>query len=180
MRGCLAATCSRLLGLAGCQSVINPYDARLEPPVPESIAPGRELSKVSLPAYRIEPPDVINLEMLKLVPLPPYRAEVFDVLQIRANAPLDQPIDNYYMIEAEGTVNLGPQYGQVRVAGMTIEEIRGELDKWLHQYLTDPNPSVQRGPRFRAPAGDGAISRRPRRHDQPAAVRRGARSPARR
>ncbi len=80
--------------------------------------------------------------MLELVPLPPYRAEVFDVLQIRANAPLDQPIDNYYMVEAEGTINLGPQYGQVRVAGMTIEEIRGELDKWLHQYLADPSPTV--------------------------------------
>ena len=131
-----------VLSLAGCQSVINPYDPRIEPPVPESIAPGRELSKVSLPAYRIEPPDIINLEMLRLVPLPPYRAEVYDVLQIRANAPLDQPIDNYYMVEAEGTVNLGPQYGQVRVAGMTIEEIRAELDKWLHQFLADPNPSV--------------------------------------
>ncbi len=134
-----------LLGFAGCQSVINPYDPRLEPPVPESIAPGRELSKVALPAYRIEPPDVIALEMLKVVPLPPYRAEVFDVLQIRANAPADQPIDNFYMVEAEGTVNLGPQYGQVRVAGMTLEEIRSELDKWLRNYLNDPNPSVSVG-----------------------------------
>ncbi len=57
MRGCLAATCLSLLGLTGCQTIINPYDARIEPPVPESIAPGRELSKVSLPAYRIEPPE---------------------------------------------------------------------------------------------------------------------------
>ena len=69
--------------------------------------------------------------------------EVLDVLQIRANAPPDQPIENYYMIEAEGTINLGPQYGSVRVAGMTIEEIRNTLDKWLHQYLNDPSPTVQ-------------------------------------
>ena len=135
--------CLALLGLAGCQSAINPYDPRIEPPVPETIAPGREMSMVSLPAYRIEPPDIISIEMLKLVPKPPYRAEVFDVLQIRANAPPDVPIDNFYMIEAEGTINLGPQYGSVRVAGMTIDEIRAALDKWLHQYLTDPNPSVQ-------------------------------------
>jgi polysaccharide export outer membrane protein len=137
----LPPLCLALLGLAGCQ-IINPYDARIEPPVPESIAPGRELSKVSLPAYRIEPPDVINIEMLRLVPLPPYRAEVFDVLYIRANAPQDAPIDQNYLVEAEGKINLGPQYGSVRVAGMTIEEIRSELDKWLHQYLNDPNPSV--------------------------------------
>lgn len=139
----MAVLCLALLGLTGCQSIVNPYDPRLEPPVPESIAPGRELSKVSLPAYRIEPPDIINIEMLKLVPLPPYRAEVFDVLYIRANAPPDQPIDQNFLIEAEGTINLGPAYGSVRVAGMTIDEIRVTLDNWLHQYLTDPHPSVQ-------------------------------------
>src|SRR6516165_5255180 len=131
------------LGLTGCQTVVNPYDSRIVPPVPEEMAIGREQSKVSLPAYRIEPPDIISIEMLKIIPLPPYRAEVFDVLQIRANAPPDQPIENYYMIEAEGTINLGPQYGSVRVAGMTIDEIRATLDKWLRQYLTDPSPSVQ-------------------------------------
>jgi len=135
--------CLALLALSGCQAVINPYDARIEPPVPEAISPGRERSMVSLPAYRIEPPDVLQIEMLKLIPLPPYRAEVFDVLYIRANAPQDAPIDSNYLIEAEGTINLGPQYGSVRVAGMTIDEIRTTLDKWLRQYLTDPNPSVQ-------------------------------------
>ena len=101
------------------------------------------MNKVSLPAYRIEPPDVIQIEMLKLIPLPPYRAEVFDVLQIRANALPDQPIDNYYMVEAEGTINLGPPYGSVRVAGMTIEEVRTTLNKWLRQWLRDPTVSVQ-------------------------------------
>ena len=135
---CLAAVC-----LAGCQAVVNPYDSRIEPPVPEAIAPGREKSKVSLPAYRIEPPDVISIEMLKLVPLPPYRAEVFDVLQIRANATPDQPMDNYYMVEAEGTINLGPPWGSVRVAGMTIEEIRADLGQVAPPRAQDPGPTVQ-------------------------------------
>jgi polysaccharide export outer membrane protein len=138
--------CLALLSLAGCQTVVNPYDARLEPPVPEAIAPGREDSKVSLPAYRIEPPDVISIEMLKLIPLSPYRAEVFDVLQIRANVTPDDPLNvlNYYMVEAEGTVNLGPPWGSVRVAGMTIEEIKVVLNKWLSEKgLTDPDATVQ-------------------------------------
>jgi polysaccharide export outer membrane protein len=138
---CLAAVC-----LAGCQTVVNPYDSRIEPPVPEAIAPGREMSMVSLPAYRIEPPDVISIEMLKLVPRSPYRAEVFDVLQIRANATPDQPLDslNYYMVEAEGTINLGPPWGSIRVAGMTVEEIRAALDKWLvAEGLKDPASTVQ-------------------------------------
>ena len=101
------------------------------------------MNKVSLPAYRIEPPDVIQIEMLKLIPLPPYRAEVFDVLQIRANAPPDQPIDNYFMVEAEGTINLGPVYGSVRVAGMTIDEISTALNKWLRKSLREPAVTVQ-------------------------------------
>ncbi len=144
-RSALAAVWLAALLLTGCQSLktVNPYDPRLEPPLPEARQPGREMSKVSLPAYRLEPPDVIQIEMLKLIPLPPYRAEVFDVLQIRANALPDQPIDNYYMVEAEGTINLGPIYGSVRVAGMTIEEIRTTLDKWLRQWLREPTVSVQ-------------------------------------
>ena len=134
--------------LAGC-ATINPYDPKLEPPVPEAAQPPREMNKVCLPAYRIQPPDIIQIEMLKLIPRPPYRAEVFDVLQIRANTPPEQPIDSYYMVEAEGTINLGPVYGSVRVAGMTIEEIRATLNKWLSQWLREPAASVS-WPRIQA------------------------------
>ena len=141
--------------------------------MPEALQPPREMNKVSLPAYRIEPPDVIQIEMLKLIPLPPYRAEVFDVLQIRANALPDQPIDNYYMVEAEGTINLGPIYGSVRVAGMTIEEIRTTLNKWLRQWLRDPAGERATGPRLRGPAGHRPVPGRSRRHGQPPPVRRG-------
>ncbi len=139
----LAAAWLAALLLAGCHT-INPYDPKLEPPMPEALQPPREMNKVSLPAYRIEPPDVIQIEMLKLIPLPPYRAEIFDVLQIRANTPPDQPLDNlYFMVEAEGTINLGPAYGTVRVAGMTLEEIRTTLNKWLSPLLREPAVTVQ-------------------------------------
>jgi polysaccharide export outer membrane protein len=48
------------------------------------------------------------------------------------------------MVEAEGTINLGPPWGSVRVAGMTIEEIRAALDKWLMAHdLRDPQTTVQ-------------------------------------
>ena len=105
--------------------------------------PPRELAMRPLPTYRIEPPDVIQIEMLRLIPLPPYRAGVFDVLQVHVNALPDQPIDNYFMVEAEGTINLGPVYGSVHVEGMTVEEIRAALNKWLQQWLRDPAASVQ-------------------------------------
>ncbi len=138
----LAALVAALL-TSGCQ-VINPYNPTLEPPLPPELMTPTEKSKVSLPSYRIEPPDVLQIEMLKLVPLPPYRAEVFDVLQIRvANTLLDQPIDSYFMIEAEGTINLGPAYGTVRVVGMTIDEVKQAIDHKLRQMLRNPGVSVQ-------------------------------------
>jgi polysaccharide export outer membrane protein len=116
----------------------------LEPPVPADQQPAREKAMVSLPSYRIEPPDILQIEMLKLVPLPPYRADVFDVLLIRVtNTPPDQPIENYFMIEAEGTINLGPAYGTVRVVGMTINEIKQAIDRKLREVLNVPIVSVQ-------------------------------------
>ncbi|MGA2034633.1 MAG: polysaccharide biosynthesis/export family protein [Thermoguttaceae bacterium] len=132
------------LCLAGCQAITVNNDRCLNPPVPEAAMPPIELNKVSLPAYRIEPPDILQIEMLKLVPLPPYKAEVFDVLQIRVIGTLaEQPIDGYYMVEAEGLINLGPGYGSVRVVGMTLDEVKRTVDKKLREVLNSPEVSVQ-------------------------------------
>jgi polysaccharide export outer membrane protein len=143
------------LGLAGCQA-IDLQNPSLEEPVPPSLEPPREKSKVSLPAYRIEPPDVLQIEVFKLVPIPPYRAEIYDVLQIQVIGTLQDypigPIDNYgratpdggfYLVEAEGTVNLGPAYGTVRVAGMTIEETEEAIRRHLLRVLREPVVSVK-------------------------------------
>jgi polysaccharide biosynthesis/export protein len=56
---------------------------------------------------------------------------------------LDQPIDNFYLVEGEGTVNLGPAYGTLRVGGMTIEEASDAMTKQLSQILRQPEVSVQ-------------------------------------
>jgi polysaccharide biosynthesis/export protein len=92
----------------------------------------------------VEPPDILQVEMLKMVPLPPYRIEVYDVLLIRAvGTLLDQPIDNFFLVEGEGTVNLGPAYGSVRVGGMTIDEANATIIAQLKQILRAPEVSVQ-------------------------------------
>lgn len=148
------AACAAI-GLSGCQA-IDLSNPALEEPVPPIMEPPREKSLVSLPSYRIEPPDVLQIEVFKLVPLPPYRAEVFDVLQIQVmNTLPDYPIGpvdtygrptpdgGYYLVEAEGTVNLGPAYGTVRVAGMTLEEIDEAIRRHLRQVLNDPVVAVK-------------------------------------
>ena len=88
-----------------------------------------------LPAYRIAPPDVLMIEVLKLVPPPPYRASVYDVLQIRALGTLiDQPIDGYFLVESDGDVTLGPAYGKVHVAGKTTKRPRAAIEKKLKAF----------------------------------------------
>jgi polysaccharide export outer membrane protein len=129
--------------VAGC----HPFDyhaSTLQPAVPEQLMPGREKEMVSLPAYRVEPPDILTIDMQKMVPKPPYRIEIYDLLQIKATGTLlDQPIDNYYLVEAEGTVNLGPAYGAVRIGGMTIDEATAAITRQLQMILKQPEVSVQ-------------------------------------
>ena len=146
----LRSPLSRLLlvlaiaGLSGCHAVNFYQAAALQRPVPPELQPARELCMVSLPEYKVEPPDILMVHMLKMVPLPPYRIDIYDVLQIRAiNTLLDQPIDGFFLVEGEGIVTLGPAYGRVHVAGMTVEEAAAAINARLRQILAKPEVSVQ-------------------------------------
>ncbi len=136
---------SAMVGLTGCRTMDFYQESEsLEVPLPPELQPPRELSMMMLPDYRIEPPDMLNIEMLKLVPLPPYRAEVYDVLQIRASGTFfEYPIDGPFLVEGEGVVNLGPRYGAVRVVGMTVDEAQAAIREKLLSILRNPEVSVQ-------------------------------------
>jgi polysaccharide biosynthesis/export protein len=109
----------------------------------------REQAKVSLPPYVIEPPDVLLIDTVRLVPLPPYKLEPLDALLVQfpadagALAPADlkaltetgQTFSGVIPVEPEGTVNLGPKYGAVLVADMTVAEARKAIEKRLGQFL---------------------------------------------
>jgi len=130
------------LGLPGCRA-IDFYQDPMAASVPPVMEPPREKSLVSLPAYRIAPPDVLQIEVLKLVPLAPYRVQVFDVLRIQAvGTLLDQPINGFFLIEEDGTVTLGPAYGKVRVEGKTVDEVSRTIVEHLEQILVQPEVSV--------------------------------------
>jgi polysaccharide export outer membrane protein len=106
--------------------------------------PPRELSKVSWPLYRIEPPDTLELQAIKLVPRPSYRIAQYDVVQIGVTGSLPRsPINNYFLVDAEGTVNLNAPYGLVRILGMTLQEAEAEITKHLRGILEKPIVTVQ-------------------------------------
>jgi len=99
---------------------------------------------VSLPLYRIEPPDVLNIDVMTLVPRPSYRIGPFDTLQINVSGTLkESPIRGQYRVEADGTMNLGSPYGVIRVLGLTTDEAEAEMTRSLQFFLKAPAVSIQ-------------------------------------
>jgi polysaccharide export outer membrane protein len=139
---CLAA----IVGLAGCVTpgpvaVVGsaPVAAHDQSPLP------RELDKVHLPTYRIETPDVLLINALRVIPLPGYRIEPFDaLLVVVANAPPIAPIRDVYTVDPDGTITFGPNYGNERipVAGLTLAEARAAIVKYLRGPLKPNEPEV--------------------------------------
>ena len=134
-----------LVATGGCTAFLEPREPYpITPPEPNPNSPvPRELDMVSLPAYTIEPPDILFIQAVKIVPKAPHKLEPFDVLLVRvANAFADQPIADAFSIDPEGTVDLGPAYGRVRVVGLTTDEAQAEIRRHLAQLIEDPEVSV--------------------------------------
>jgi protein involved in polysaccharide export with SLBB domain len=63
---------------------------------------------------------------------------------IRAAGTLvDAPINDYYLVDEEGAVNLGPAYGKICIAGLTIDEATKVITNFLGQILKEPFVSIQ-------------------------------------
>jgi polysaccharide biosynthesis/export protein len=108
---------------------------RKEPIQQEAPIP-RELRMTTLPTYVIEPPDILIIKAMNVVPKPPYHIKPLDALYIQASETLpDLPISGAYGIEPDGMINLGLAYGTVRVAGMTLEEAQTAVQEHLSKTL---------------------------------------------
>ncbi|MBW3596413.1 MAG: polysaccharide biosynthesis/export family protein [Planctomycetes bacterium] len=123
---------------AGCQSL----GVGSGTPLPPVDVP-RELKKVSLPDYVIEPPDILLIDAVAVLPRGPYRAQPLDVLFIEATPSFpEQPISGQYTVTLEGYVTLGPGYGAVFVAGLTMREAAEAIRRHLAQVVDEPFVSV--------------------------------------
>lgn len=81
----------------------------------------KENCKVKQAAYVIEPPDLLTVELLKGLP--------------------DRPLVGERLVRQDGTVNLG-FYGVVDVAGLTIEQARERVEKYLSQFMCNPKVNL--------------------------------------
>ncbi|WP_425617573.1 hypothetical protein NA78x_001254 [Anatilimnocola sp. NA78] len=116
--------CAALVVSTGCRSTGQHHAAPPAPPPPDM---PRELSKVALPTYTIEPPDVLVVEAVRLVPLD-QRLRPGDVVHVQISIPplAELTVDAALAIQPNGTINLGPAYGgNLLIAGYPVEQAEG-------------------------------------------------------
>ena len=159
-RTALARTAPALLAVAaafaagGCASVA---ERRGEAFTAAASHVPRELTKVSLPTYRVAPPDVLLIETVSNVRLPtaPLRVGEVVAVQLGNPEPLAPPdpdagpleaqfqvqlesqykfVDGEFLIQPDGALDLGPVYGRVAVAGLTVDEAREAVVRGLQTY----------------------------------------------
>jgi polysaccharide export outer membrane protein len=102
-----------------------------------------EKDKSTLPTYIIEPPDILLIDAVKLIPKSPYHFEPLDVVQLQvANPLIDQPISGPYPIDPSGAIELGPSYGKVKIGGQTADQARKTIETHLKSILKEPQVAV--------------------------------------
>ena len=141
----LCAVAALLVALAssGCAFLTPPAQVVLpesnEPPVPVA----RELEMVSLPRHVIEPPDILLVDALRVVPKDPFRIEPLDILYIEVvGAYDDAPIQGPYAVEPGGAIDLGSLYGKVDVVGLSLDEAADAVTRHLERLLRAPQVSL--------------------------------------
>jgi protein involved in polysaccharide export with SLBB domain len=121
--------------LSGCASFAPPPNVLTDniPSNDELAYPiGRELDKVSMPMYTIEPPDVLTISANRIIPKSPVKIHAGDGLQINVEGtPLEHPIRGIFVVDPGGGVNLGPSYGRVIIANNSVEEASEIVRKYL-------------------------------------------------
>lgn len=136
------------LASGGCHAIIGRPDARLvgpqtPPPVGECVPTEKE--KSSLPLYVIEPPDILLIEAIRVVPKPPYLIQGGDELQIVADPPETGLAARGFFVDPSGRIDLGPRFGKaakVQVAGLSVDEATEAVRAAVGQVYRDPEISL--------------------------------------
>ena len=101
---------------SGCQTVKTPEEKIAQSNLP------REFSKVSMPDYVVEPPDLLTVEVLEALP--------------------GRPISGERLVRPDGKISLG-WYGEIYVAGLNTGEIKEKIV--LHLPQVQPRRGARDG-----------------------------------
>src|SRR5690606_33122677 len=93
--------------------------------------------------YTIEPPDVLQIDVVRAIPKEPARVEPLGKVRIEVEGTaVGQPIDGDFKVDSTGSVVLGPIYGAVNLRGMTRVEAEEAVTRHLRTVLKDPAVSL--------------------------------------
>jgi polysaccharide biosynthesis/export protein len=134
------------IGTAGCQGIVHRPAPRLvgvqtPPPFGQQCVP-TEKDKSSLPPYTVEPPDILFIEVIRVVPKPPYHIQSGDELQIIAEPPEANLEARGFFVDPQGRIDLGPRYGKVQVGGLTTDEATEKVTQVVGVVYRDPVVSL--------------------------------------
>ena len=142
-RGLLLAL---VLGASGCSAIVHRPEPRLvgpqTPPPPDGVCVPTEKDKSSLPPYTVEPPDILVIEAIRVVPKPPYHIQSGDELQIIAEPPEANLQARGFFVDPQGRIDLGPRYGKVPVNGLTTDEATEAVKAAIAVVYRDPEVSL--------------------------------------
>jgi polysaccharide export outer membrane protein len=127
----------------GCRSWagLRPVPARAVGAEPRFV-PG-EKNMVSLPTYTVEPPDILLIDALRIIPKAPFAIQPLDVLSVEVrNIGVGDEVRNLFLVEPGGHINLGPQLGKVKVGGLSLEEATAAVTRHLKGIFKDPQVSL--------------------------------------
>ena len=118
----------------------------------------RELAKVAMPEYIIEPPDILSIEAISLIPPQPYLLRPLDSVSIsstglrntasqaaaRPSDPVtglseDLVLNGEYRVQPNGTIQLGYKLGAIQAAGLTVEMLQEQILEMLKKEYREPN-----------------------------------------
>ena len=129
-----------LLGLAGATGCRTFRSHGVDLPT----AAPRELNKAVLPDYVIEPPDLLTIDALTVVPREPYKMRTGDAVAIQLvltagiggdGAPIFPNLSDTFAIGFGGVVDLGVPYGQIKLAGLTAPQAEFVIREMLKNII---------------------------------------------
>ncbi len=135
----------------GCQLRLpRPYSTIPGPRITACPDTPRKLDKVSLPDYIIEPPDVLSIDAVTLVPHPPYRLHALDVVKVQASGlPAEANVTGDLTVGIDGTLvlgfgydNVGGKYQPLKVDEMTLPELHDAIKRRFESVAREVEVSV--------------------------------------
>jgi len=102
-----------------------------------------ELCKASIPDYIIEPPDILTIEAIRILPRQPYKLQSLDSVLVQI---VDSSGEILYeatsSIDPSGRLPLGPVFGSLEARGRTIEEVRESIRGEVGKVYSEPQISA--------------------------------------